>query len=45
MKPDDLPARVTPRVIPIQPVIEPARRIQPRATQGRITRWRWAMCC
>ena len=43
MKPDDLPARVTPRVIPIQPVIEPARRIQPRATQGRITRWRWAM--
>jgi len=30
-------------VIPIQPVIEPARRIQPRATQGRLTRWRWAM--
>jgi cytochrome c oxidase accessory protein FixG len=27
----------------IQPVIEPAHRIQPRATQGRLTRWRWAM--
>lgn len=43
MKPDDASPRVTPRVIPIQPVIEPASRIQPRATQGRITRWRWAM--